>query len=1685
MIQHSSDKLLEPLLASAIVTVRETLQSFIERADRADGLKQAFGENTDLSAVEALLRVLVAGDLPRVALVQAAALHGAYGAFVAANNTILISDSLVDGSSADKTMLPAVLLEEIGHYIDAKVNATDARGDEGEIFSLLVRGANIGQAELQSLRAQNDHVTLPIAGKAVAVEQATLLDGSLSDWTAADRLDNGASGVAGYEAYGRYDAGTFELALRSPVAIGPNTTIWLNTDRNLATGFQVWGFAAGAEYNIDFDASGTPHLYTGADGQTPVPDAVVNFGYSADKTVVELTVSGATLDGTQALDAYVDVNNSVFLPNSYANFTYTIAAAQTPPPPATIGGFALDGNLADWTAADRIDAAFGVAGYEIYGKVDANNYVIALKSAQAIGGNTTVWLNTDQNAATGYQIWGFAGGAEYNVNFDSLGNAQLYTGNAGETAVLNGDIVERFSTDKTIVELAIPKELIGFISGAGAVNTLYDVNDTVFLPSDYSQTQYTITAPLVPVVGGVTLDGSLADWSAAYRIDGVAPVSGWEVYGRVSGDSYVFALKSPAGTVIGANTTAWLNTDQNAATGFQIFGTSGGAEYNVNFNSAGEPLLFTGDAGATPVSTGPLAFGLSADGTAVEFAVAKSAIGNAGSLNALFDVNDATFLPGNFSGPQYAVLDNSALPPRTDLSKKVAIVYSETTAERYFGDPALPGQLDINLTAYSQLFMAAQNQAALAGVPFDVLTETDLTNLANLVNYDAIVFPSFQFVDSANLVPIENNLTLLAQNYNTSLIAAGNFMTADQNGAVLAGDPYARMKALFDLAPEASGFSGSTSVSITSAGTGFAGVDGYAAGEEIRTYANPAGVGWLAFADATPGATPLTVIDNQTVAGTGAGTYAAAVASGVNGDRNVHFSTEALLGDNNQLWQAIQYAVNGSDGPTVGLQMSRGAAIVASRVDMDQSQEAFDVNPENGAPGIYDALLPIVEQWKTDYNYVGSYYINIGNAPPDQQTDWSISGPFYQQLLALGNEIGTHSYTHPEDTNPLTPAQLELEFNQAKLFTEQQLGISVTGAAVPGAPERLPTSLEIMQYFDYLTGGFTGVGAGYPGAFGYILPSVQDAVYIAPNATFDFTLNEFRDMTPAEADAFWAEEWASLTGHTDVPVVVWPWHDYGPTLWQLDPPAPSPYDLSQFTNYVARAAEFGAEFVTLDDLASRTKSFEKSSVTYSATGNVVTASVTSTDAGKFALDLDNLGAQVIASVAGWYAYDNDSVFTDRDGGTYTITVGAAAGDVSHIIDVGDRNELVSITGDGTNLSFQIVGEGRVVIDLANVAGAAPVVTGAGIVSQVGDILTLDVGAIGTHEVAVNLPTPNVAPVITSNGGNAAAAISYAENGTAPLATVTATDADVGQSLSYSIDDGADAALFEIDATTGVLTFKTSPDFEAPADAGLNNVYDVVLKVSDSGSPAASDTQSLAITVTNVDGTTFNGSSAANVASGTAEADTMSGALGNDTLNGLAGNDTLNGGAGNDTLNGSLGNDTLNGQGGIDTLDGGDGNDILGGAAGTDTLMGGAGSDILNGNADNDTLDGGDGDDVLTGAAGVDVLTGGLGADTFVFTTAAQSGSGTARDSITDFTPGEDKIDVGAFDANTTAAGVQDFTFLPTAGAAVTAAGQLRYRHDAPNDLTYVDGNTNANTGTVEFQIALKGILNLSATDFIL
>jgi hypothetical protein len=70
-----------------------------------------------------------------------------------------------------------------------------------------------------------------------------------------------------------------------------------------------------------------------------------------------------------------------------------------------------------------------------------------------------------------------------------------------------------------------------------------------------------------------------------------------------------------------------------------------------------------------------------------------------------------------------------------------------------------------------------------------------------------------------------------------------------------------------------------------------------------------------------------------------------------------------------------------------------------------------------------------------------------------------------------------------------------------------------------------------------------------------------------------------------------------------------------------------------------------------------------------------------------------------------------------------------------------------------------------------------------------------------------------------------------------------------------------------------------------------------------------------------------------------------------------------------------------------------------------TLTGTSNADYLLGRGGNDILSGLGGDDLLIGGYGNDTLSGGTGVDTFVFSLAANSGN----DTITDFTPGVDKL----------------------------------------------------------------------------
>src|SRR6202171_2409933 len=143
----------------------------------------------------------------------------------------------------------------------------------------------------------------------------------------------------------------------------------------------------------------------------------------------------------------------------------------------TIGNLiTLDGQLHGWPAAASLMTPTNtVAGDQLYGALinDATlgkNYVIGINATvttdPVIGANTFIYLNTDENRATGFSPFGSVG-AEYYVQFspNSSGVVQPYlysVTSAGVATQLNGGAPLNFgaSSNGESIEIAVPQALL-------------------------------------------------------------------------------------------------------------------------------------------------------------------------------------------------------------------------------------------------------------------------------------------------------------------------------------------------------------------------------------------------------------------------------------------------------------------------------------------------------------------------------------------------------------------------------------------------------------------------------------------------------------------------------------------------------------------------------------------------------------------------------------------------------------------------------------------------------------------------------------------------------------------------------------------------------------------------------------------------------------------------------------------------------------------------------------------------------------------------------------------------------------------------------------------------------------------------------------------------------------------------
>ncbi len=158
------------------------LEDFANSSDFYRQSTEIFGQNFNQEKLFSLQQEWQNSDfhqLPRIELLSSGELKGANGAFAEANNTIYLSEEYLQQNWERPEKIVEVILEEVGHFVDAQINSQDASGDEGAIFSALLRGMKLSPQEMASLKAEDDSNTITLADQNIQVEQSTQ---PLRDW---------------------------------------------------------------------------------------------------------------------------------------------------------------------------------------------------------------------------------------------------------------------------------------------------------------------------------------------------------------------------------------------------------------------------------------------------------------------------------------------------------------------------------------------------------------------------------------------------------------------------------------------------------------------------------------------------------------------------------------------------------------------------------------------------------------------------------------------------------------------------------------------------------------------------------------------------------------------------------------------------------------------------------------------------------------------------------------------------------------------------------------------------------------------------------------------------------------------------------------------------------------------------------------------------------------------------------------------------------------------------------------------------------------------------------------------------------------------------------------------------------------------------------------------------------------
>ncbi|MBF2017648.1 MAG: VCBS repeat-containing protein [Rivularia sp. T60_A2020_040] len=166
------------IINDAVQEAQVSLQKFAASSDFTGSMNTAFGTSWDAKAVSKLQQSWLMGnfdDLPQIKISGDLDVIAANGAYASKTDTIYLSQGFIERNAHNIGEIKSVLLEEIGHSVDFRINQKDAAGDEGDIFSAVVLNKTLSNEKLFALKVEDDTTSVVIEGKFTQLELSAAL----------------------------------------------------------------------------------------------------------------------------------------------------------------------------------------------------------------------------------------------------------------------------------------------------------------------------------------------------------------------------------------------------------------------------------------------------------------------------------------------------------------------------------------------------------------------------------------------------------------------------------------------------------------------------------------------------------------------------------------------------------------------------------------------------------------------------------------------------------------------------------------------------------------------------------------------------------------------------------------------------------------------------------------------------------------------------------------------------------------------------------------------------------------------------------------------------------------------------------------------------------------------------------------------------------------------------------------------------------------------------------------------------------------------------------------------------------------------------------------------------------------------------------------------------------------------